>query len=392
MTVRVLGLLVAAVVLLAGCGGSGGGARVAARDTAGGSWPRVLDQARGQTVNWWMYGGDDRVNAYVRRYVTPSARRLGVTVRVVPITDTADAISQVVSERRAGQTSGGKVDLIWINGENFASGKKAGLWLKGWARRLPNARYVDWSDPSISRDFQVRVDGQESPWSRAAFVYATDTARVSHPPKDLDALLAWARAHPGRFTYPAPPDFTGSAFVREVVQAKGEDAAFRYLAQLKPLMYRHGEVLPKSEAELDQLFGDGQVDFAMSYDANFVLTGVRTGQFSKTVRPFVVDDGTLTNTSYVAIPADAAHPAAAEVLANLLLSPRLQAVKADPDVLGIPAVLDRARLSPAQRRRFDDAVSSPYVLRNLGRTIQELPAGRVGEIESRWKREVLRKP
>ena len=108
------------------------------------------------------------------------------------------------------------------------------------------------------------TDGQEAPWSRAAFVFAHDSARVAVPPRDLDALRGWARRHPGRFTYPAPPDFTGSAFVRQVVQAKGEDAGFTYLAELKPLMYRGGSVLPKSEAELNELFANGEVDFAMS--------------------------------------------------------------------------------------------------------------------------------
>jgi putative spermidine/putrescine transport system substrate-binding protein len=284
------------------------------------------------------------------------------------------------------------VDLIWINGENFASGKRAGLWLKGWARRLPNARYVDWGDPSVARDFRVPVDGQESPWSRAAFVFATDTARVPEPPRDLDALLAWARAHPGRFTYPAPPDFTGSAFVRQVVQAKGEDAAFRYLARLKPLMYRGGVVLPKSEAEVNQLFADGKVDFAMSYDASFVLTAVRTGRFPSTVRPFLLGGGALTNVSYVTIPAAAAHPEGAELVANVLLDPRLQAAQADPAALGVPTVLDRSRLRAAQRRLFAAARFSPYLLRNLGHTIQELPAGRVAPLEARWKREVLRAP
>ncbi len=383
-----LGSLVAVAVLLAGCG-SEGGPPAGTRETPG-SWQQVLSQARGQTVNWWMYGGDDRVNAYVRRYVKPAARRLGVTVRIVPVSDTADAVKQVVTERRAGKTSGGSVDLIWVNGENFASGKRVGLWLKGWARQLPNARYVDWGDPSVGRDFQVPVDDQEAPWSRAALVYATDTARVPKPPADLDALLAWARANPDRFTYPAPPDFTGSAFVRQVVQAKGEDSAFRYLARLKPFMYRHGDVLPKSEAELDQLFGDGQVDFAMSYDASFALSGVRKGQFPGTVRPFVLGDGTLTNVSYVAIPANAAHAAAAKVLADLLLSARLQVAKADPDVLGVPTVLDVAGLSAGQRRRFEQAGSSRYVLRDLGRPLQELPATRVAPIEARWRRDVLR--
>jgi putative spermidine/putrescine transport system substrate-binding protein len=389
MILRILPLLVA-LSLVAGCGGA------PERDVGGptaasaGAWEEVLAQARGQTVNWWMYGGDERINAYVRAHVVPAARRLGVTVRPVPVTDTADAVQQVVTERRAGRTSGGSVDLVWINGENFASGKEAGLWLRDWARELPNARYVDWSDPSVATDFQVPVDGQESPWSRAAFVFARDPERMPEPPADLDALLEWAREHPGRFTYPAPPDFTGSAFVRQVVQAKGEDAAFAYLRELQPLMFRAGEVLPRSEAELNELFSAGQVDVAMSYDSAFVLSAVRRGQFPRRTRPFLLGEGALTNVSFVTIPAAAAHRVGAMVVADLLLDPRLQAVKADPDVLGQPTVLDLARLSPGQRRRFDTAASSPHLLRGFGRPVQELPAEHVGAIEERWRREVLR--
>lgn len=384
-------VLVVFAVLLAACG-SDGDADPAARPAAadGDRWAQVLSEARGQTVNWWMYGGDDRVNAYVKRHVEPAAARLGVKLRQVPVSDTADAVARVVAQRRAGQAAGGSVDLIWINGENFAAGKRAGLWLEDWARDLPNARFLDWEDPSIARDFQVAVDGQEAPWSRAAFVFATDSARVPEPPRDLDALLAWAREHPGRFTYPAPPDFTGSAFVRHVVQTKGEDAAFAYLRELEPLMYRKGEVLPSSEAELADLFGNGKVDFAMSYDANFVLSAVRRGRFPKTARPFLLGEGALTNVSYVTIPADAAHAAGAKLVANLLLDPRLQALKADPRILGHRTVLDLDRLPAAARRRFDAAGSSPYLLKSLGAVVQELPASRVDHIEARWKRKILR--
>jgi len=177
-------------------------------------------------VRWWLYGGDDKINAYVEDVVAPAARELGVQIRRVPVTDTADALQRVVAERRAGKTSGGAVDLIWINGENFATGKQAGLWLRGWARGLPNARrYVDQGDPAISRDSQVSVDGQKSPWQRAAFVYAYDSAKLKAPPQDLDALLAYAKAHPGRVTYPGPPDFTGSAFVRQRRAGRGQSAA-----------------------------------------------------------------------------------------------------------------------------------------------------------------------
>ncbi len=392
---RVHNLSAAAAVVLAGvvlasCGGSAGSRSTSAGAGNSIGFAAIAEQAHGQTVRWWLYGGDDKVNAYVDDVVAPAARKLGVQIRRVPVTDTADALQRVVAERRAGKTAGGAVDLIWINGENFATGKQAGLWLSGWARGLPNAgRYVDQGDPAISHDFQVSVDGQESPWQRAAFVYAYDSAKLKAPPQDLDALLAYAKAHPGRVTYPAPPDFTGSAFVRQVVAARGEDAAFAYLKELEPYLYRTGTTYPKSEAELSTLFGDGKVDFAMSYDSSFVSSGVGKGEFPASARPFLLGGGTLQNTSFVTIPANAAHQAGAQVVANLLLSPRLQAAKLAPASLGNPTVLDRHRLG-ATARLFSSAAASPYVLRDYGRTVPELPAGQVSPLERRWALEILR--
>jgi len=382
-----LGLTLVALGFAACGGGSTGVQATAARSE---TFDATKAQARGQEVRWWMFGGDARVNAYVDDHVAPAARRLGVRLRRVPVSDTADAVQRVVAQRRAGGAAGGAVDLIWINGENFAAGKSAGLWLEDWVPRLPNARYLDLRDPTIARDFQVPVDGQEAPWSRAVFVYAHDSTSVPEPPRTFDELLEWARRHPGRFTYPAPPDFTGSAFVRQVVMAKGEDAAFAYLRRLKPLMYREGRALPKSEAELNELFAGGQVDFAMSYDASFVLGGVRRGQFARSVRPFLLEGGALTNVSFVVIPADAEHLAGAQVVANLLLSPELQAAKADPGVLGHPTVLDSGHLEAGSRDRFRRASSSPYVLSDFGKTQEELPAAEVPRLERRWQQEVLR--
>ncbi len=85
------------------------------------------------------------------------------------------------------------------------------------------------------------------------------------------------------------------------------------------------------------------------------------------------------------IPADAAHRAGAQVVANLLLDPVLQAEKADPQKLGLPSVLPADALPDGSRPQ-----PSPYVLEDLGEAIEELPAERVPELDRRWKREVLR--
>ena len=177
--------------------------------------------------------------------------------------------------------------------------------------------------------------------------------------------------------------------MRQVVAAKGEDAGFAYLKALKPLMYRHGQAFPKSQAELDGLFADGQVDVAMAYDANFVNAGVRKGGFPATTRPFLIGDGALTNTSFVTIPANAGSPEGAQVVADVLLDPALQAEKLKPAVLGNPTVLALARLG-AKRRLFTGAAASPYVLPDYGTPGTEVRAAAVAPLEQRWMREVER--
>ena len=351
-----------------------------------GDWDAVLAAADGQTVTWWLYGGDDRINSYIDDHVVPAAADLGVTLVRNPITDTADAVNRVLSEVRAEQASG-SVDLIWVNGENFANGAEASLWERGWADQLPNAELV--TAGSTDTDFGIEVDGQESAWSRALFVYAYDGAVMDSPPASFDALLAYATANPGRITYPALPDFTGSAFVRQVVAAMGEDDAFAYLAELQPLLWQEGRTFPATEAELNELFGNGEVDLAMSYDPAFVETGVAQGRFTASTRPFVLTEGTLQNTSYVAMPANAPSRAGALVVANLLLDPLLQAIKADPAVLGVPSVLDVAALGEADQAMFTTSLaSSEYLLLDYGTLVSELPADRVEAIEQRWIEEL----
>jgi putative spermidine/putrescine transport system substrate-binding protein len=398
---RLVGAALALAVLAAACGAAasddGEATSTASPDqpspeqTSAGQPPvrdleAVREQAQGQTVQWWLFGGDDRINAYIDDHVVPAAEGLGISVERVPITDTADAVQRVVAENRAGEDEG-SVDLIWINGENFAAGKEAGLWLENWARELPNADLVD--PETVDTDFGVAVDGQESPWSRGLFVYAHDRERLPEPPRSLDELMAFARANPGRFTYPAPPDFTGSAFVRQVVTALGEDGAMRWLAELEPLLWQEGRNHPGSEAELNQLFANGEVDLTMSYDPGFVQTGVTQGTFPDTTRPFVLEHGTLHNVSYVTIPANAANREGALLLANLLLDPALQAQKADPAIFGVPTVLDLERLSEDQRAAFDASRDGPYLVDDYGPLIGELPVERVEAIEARWRDEVL---
>ncbi len=162
-----------------------------------------------------MYGGDQQGNAYVDDVLTPATAKLGVTLRRVPGADAKDAMTRILAERRAGSDDGA-VDLVWVNGDNLATGKQADAWRCGWSPQLPDMKFVAPDDALATQDFGTDVSGCEAPWHKAQFTLVYDSARVDTPPTSMAGVLQWAQGHPGRFTYPAPPDFTGSVFLREV--------------------------------------------------------------------------------------------------------------------------------------------------------------------------------
>ena len=373
------------------------------------SFSEIQDEARGQTVSLWMYGGDEQGNAYVDDVLAPAAAEQGVTLRRVPIADTGDAVNRILSERRAGVTDG-EVDLVWVNGENFAAGRQAGAWLCGWTDLLPNMAATDTDDPLLTTDFGTPVDGCEAPWHRAQFTLVYDAAKVPDPPTTLAGVMDWARDHPGRFTYPAPPDFTGSVFLRQVLYSVsgGVDEVpltysqeaydelsprlFETLAELAPSLWRGGDTYPRTGEQLDQLYADGEVDMTMTYGPATLTQLVAEGTYPATTQVLTLDEGTIGNASFLAIPATSGSQAGAMVVADLALSPDQQLAKARPDVWGQFPVLDLSRLSPEDRAGFEQLPASPVVppYEELSRGADpELSADWVSRLDEGWRQSVL---
>ncbi len=373
------------------------------------SWSQISEQAQGQTVDLWMYGGDQQGNAYVDDDLVPAAAKLGVTLRRVPVADTSDAMIRILAERQAG-TDAGSVDLVWVNGDNFATGKQADAWRCGWSSLLPNMTYVAPDDTLVSQDFGTEVGGCEAPWHKAQFTLVYDTARVDAPPTSMSGVLQWAKDHPGRFTYPAPPDFTGSAFLRGVfystsggyakIPAQFDQDAYDQLTpglwdaldEVKPSLWRQGGTYPRDAVALDRLYADGQVDMTMTYGPATLTKLVADGTFPKTTRVLPLDEGTLGNASFLAVPSSAGDPEGAMVVANLALSPQQQSLKADPDTWGQFTVLDTSRLTPTDQARFErlptsDVVPTYDVLSQDANP--ELASSWVSKLDAGWRRNVL---
>ncbi|MDQ3012047.1 MAG: ABC transporter substrate-binding protein [Acidobacteriota bacterium] len=304
-------------------------------------WEEIVAQAKGSEVSFGMWSGDEVRNRYYQSTVAATIKQnYGITLRFVPTGDVADIINKLLNEKGAGKTAGGTIDLVWINGENFRTAKQGGVLWGPFAESLPNIKHF--AEDARQRDFGTSIEGYEAPYQRAQFVIAYDTARVPDPPRSIETLRSWIEAHPGRFTYLAPPDFTGSAFIRHVLlfylkQNSGGAAfdgkfdeqlyqraaaqAIAYLNEIKPYLWRKGETYPTSPKEADRLFANSEIDFTMSYGPSFASERIARGEYPPTTRTFVFDEGTIGNYSYLAVPFNASNAAGALVVINHLMSP-----------------------------------------------------------------------
>ena len=366
----------------------------------------MAKKARGQTVYFNAWGGSPQTNSYIAWAGSQIKSRYGITLVHVKLTETADAVARILAEKSAGKTRGGSVDLVWVNGENFASLKRQGLLRSdSWAFALPSFAYTDAEAlPGIISDFANPTDGLESPWGRAQLVFGYDTQFVPNPPRSAEELANWIEKNPGRFTFPQPPDFTGTSFLKqillEVSPDKGIFAApaseadtktalaplFSWLDRVRPHLWRGGVNYPPNYTSMVQLLGDGELAIAMVFNPAEFSNGISQGILPDSVRTYIHDAGTLANVHFVAIPFNASAADGAQVVANFLLSPEAQIRKANPELWGDPTVLSIPKLDAADAKAFADlprgmATLSPA---DLNRTLPEPHPSWVGVIERAW--------
>lgn len=370
-----------------------------------GDWMAITAKARGQTVYWNAWGGETKINSYIQWAATEVQKRHGVEVRHVKLTDTSEAVTRVLAEKSAGKGEKGSVDLIWINGENFAAMKKHGLLYGPFTEKLPNFRLVDTENKPTLSDFTVPVEGLEAPWSMAQFVFIHDTAEVKNPPGTPAALLTWAKANPGRFTYPQPPDFMGTTFLKQTLLSLTPGGPFRapvgeeefsritaplwkYLDALHPYLWRRGRSFPPNRPAHTRLLADGEIDIAFAFSPETASNEILNGQLPETVRTFVYEGGTVGNASFLAIPFNSSAKEGAMVLINFLLSPEAQLRKQDPRELGSLTVLSMEKVSAEERSRFEKLPRGPATLSpaELGKPLAEPHPFWMERLEKEWQK------
>ncbi|WP_415020931.1 ABC transporter substrate-binding protein [Aestuariivirga sp.] len=366
-------------------------------------WAATEAAAKGQTVYFNAWAGSEPINAYIAWAAGEMKSRYGVAIEHVKISDAAEVVKRVRDEVAAGKQDG-SVDLVWINGENFRAMKTGKLLFGPFSEALPNYALVDTEGkPTTKQDFAESVDGLESPWGMAQLTFFADGAKVPEPPRSIAALTRFAAANPGRVTYPAPPDFHGTTFIKQVlIESAISPKAFlgpadqmlfssyqpvweALLDALHKSLWREGKQFPKSQAEVTQMVADGELLMGLTFNPNEPANLVAAGTLPQSTIAWQNEKGTIGNTHFVAIPVNAKAKEGAQVFANFLLSPEAQARKNDIKVWGDPTVLAVSKLPPDQQAAFAGA-SVPGSVTLPGPALLEPHASWVALLEAAWLR------
>jgi putative thiamine transport system substrate-binding protein len=215
----------------------------------------------------------------------------------------------------------------------------------------------------------------------------------------MAAMVEAARRNPGRLTHPNARNFLGATFLKQALHEFAPDPALLaapatdetfapvtaplwawYLA-LRPLLWRQGREFPESGPAQRQLLNDGEIDLLVSFNPAEAAVAIANRLLPATARVHVLARGTIGNTSFVAIPYNAANPEAAMVVANFLLEPATQA----------RAQLDLGRLNAADRARFHDLSADPSLPSNamLGAPLPEPHPSWMTRLTAEWERRVV---
>lgn len=381
------------------------GAHRAAADSTPTNFNDITQRARGQVVYFYAWGGSELYNNYISWAAGETFRLYGVRVKQVRLTDTAVAVNQILSDKQAGNNTAGTADVVWINGNNFKIMKDKDLLYGPFINRLPNYKWLAVANhPELLRDFTIAVDGLEMPWGRAYFVFVNDAATTPTPPRSAIELLQFAKQNPGQVSYPAPPDFTGVAFLKQLMLDLGNPRDFQlafkddnyarqktkalwaYLDALHPYLWQQGKNFPKNESDMLKMFASKTLLLSFSYNAGVASAAIKQKLVPPSVQTYAWQRGILGNQHYLAIPFNAPHKEGAMVFINFLLSPVAQGKKTNPDFWGEPSVLDIAKLDAAARQDFLTNAGKNPVPPIAATILPEPNPAWTSFLEQEWKR------
>ena len=370
------------------------------------TWEDTLLKSSGQTIFFHAWGGDRNINSYIRWATDEVKKRHNINVKHVKVSDTSNVVARILSEKNAKKDSNGAVDLVWINGENFSMMKKNKLLLReNWIFKIPNSEYLDFkNNPSLLNDFGINTEGREMPWGLSQLTFYYDSKFLKTPPRSSMKLKQYILNNKGRFTFPQPPDFVGTSFLKQIltevisdknllkseyspkIHEKELQPLWIWLDEVTPNLWRKGKNYPSNYLALTELVAEREIDIGMAFNISHASNAISEGRLPKTVRSYIHEKGSLANVHFLTIPYNSSKKGAAKIFVNFLISPYAQLRKQNNKYWGDPSVLSMDKLNMDWKKKFNETSKGVATLSNeeLKMKFQEPHPSWVKALEEGW--------
>ena len=370
------------------------------------TWEDTLLKSSGQTIFFHAWGGDRNINGYIRWATDEVKKRHNINVKHVKVSDTSNVVARILSEKNAKKDSNGAVDLVWINGENFSMMKKNKLLIReNWIFKIPNSEYLDFkNNPSLLNDFGINTEGREMPWGLSQLTFYYDSKFLKNPPRSSMKLKQYILNNKGRFTFPQPPDFVGTSFLKQIltevisdknllkseyspkIHEKELQPLWIWLDEVTPNLWRKGKNYPSNYLALTELVAEREIDIGMAFNISHASNAISEGRLPKTVRSYIHEKGSLANVHFLTIPYNSSKKGAAKIFVNFLISPYAQLRKQNNKYWGDPSVLSMDKLNMDWKKKFNETSKGVATLSNeeLKMKFQEPHPSWVKALEEGW--------
>jgi putative spermidine/putrescine transport system substrate-binding protein len=194
----------------------------------------------------------------------------------------------------------------------------------------------------VDKKLLTPVHGAAIPYRGSSVVLAYDSKNVSSPPKSLSALLAWIKAHPGKFTYNSPntggsgysfaetvvDSFIPSNVLRQMQQGYVPDLESNWKQGLDLLhslnQYVYQGVYPNGNQAVLDLLAKGQIWVAPVW-SDQALTALKTNQLPASIHLTQIANPSFTGgAAYLGVPKTARNKVDVYKFVNYILSPAAQ--------------------------------------------------------------------
>ena len=381
---------------------------IACSSDSSSNWEDTILKSSGQTIFFHAWGGDRNINSYIRWAADEVKEKYNIKVQHVKVSDTSNVVARILSEKNAAKHSNGAVDLVWINGENFSRMKESKLLLReNWIFEIPNSNYLDFkNNPSLLNDFGINTEGMEMPWGLSQLTFYYDSKFLKTPPKSSMKLKQYILNNKGRFTFPQPPDFVGTSFLKQILIELISDKdllksqynpkihetelehLWIWLDEVTPNLWRKGRNYPSNYLALTELVAEREIDIGMAFNISHASNAISEGRLPKTVRSYIHEKGSLANVHFLTIPYNSSKKEAAKIFVNFLISPDAQLRKQNNKFWGDPSVLSMDKLDIGWKKKFYETSKGIATLSNdeLKMKFQEPHPSWVKVLEEGWIR------